>query len=241
MLAVLFVYLIKNVYSAILAVIASLLIGFIITLCFVRDILKTRKGKAKLEGIYAYSGNTFFIFLVIILVLGIDVILAKRFFAPELAGQYAVASLLGKIIFFGTNGIAKAMFPISSERNTKEKRGVFIKAALFTAVVCLVALAAFALMPSLIVKILFGSQYVSISGIIVFTGIAFSLLSFTNLMVYHKLSHGKIKNPYFMLIFVPLMILILWVFSQSLLSFSIALCMANLIVLTGSLFLKSEK
>ena len=53
--------------------------------------------------------------LAIVLMYSLDIILAKRFFSAEDAGKYAVISMLGKMIFFGTAAIGKAMFPFTSE------------------------------------------------------------------------------------------------------------------------------
>jgi O-antigen/teichoic acid export membrane protein len=240
-LAVLLVYIVHDVYGAVLAIVLSTAIGFLFTLALVRDIIRRKEKHVVIEGAYGYSWNTFVLFLLIVLMLSLDVILAKRFFSPEIAGQYAVASLLGKTLFFGANGVAKAMFPISSRKAKHERRGILKKAAVLTILICAAILVVFAIAPELIVNILFGGKYLAAGSIILYTGIAFSILTLTNLVVYHKLSHGKVTNPYYMFVFVLLEILILWLFSQTLVSFALGLCLANLMALAGSLFLKSTK
>ena len=77
----------------------------------------------------------------------IDIILSRVFFSEVIAGHYAVANLTGKIIFFGTVAISKAMFPISSE---KSKRGnktynILYKSLLIVSVLCGIALILFGL------------------------------------------------------------------------------------------------
>jgi len=240
-LGVLLVYLVKDVYGAVVAIVLSTVIGFLFTLSLLKGLLKEKRENVDMKGIYAYGFTTFLLFLSIVLILSLDVILAKRFFSAEIAGQYAVASLLGKTLFFGTSGIGKAMFPIATGKQQHERRGILKKATILTIVICAGVLLAFAIAPELITRLMFGSKYLVASSIILYTGIAFSLLSLTNLVVLHKLSHGKVKNPYYLFIFVLVEILLLWGFSQSLLSYSIGLCIANLICLAGSLFLKSEK
>lgn len=240
-LAVLLVYVIHDVYGAVIAIILSTIIGFLFTLALVRDIVRRKRERMFIKGAYGYSLNTFVLFLLIVLMLSLDVILAKRFFSPEIAGQYAVASLLGKTLFFGANGVAKAMFPISSGKAKHERRGILKKAIMLTVMICAAILVVFAIAPELIVGILFGGKYLAAGSIILYTGIAFSILALTNLVVYHKLSHGKVTNPYYMFTFVLLEILILWVFSQTLVSFAFGLILTNVLALAGSLFLKSTK
>jgi len=237
--SVLFVYLLHSVYGAVFGLIGAVLITFFLSLIFIKDIMNQKEKKMGVNGIRSYSWPVFILLLSIILMYSLDVIIAKRFFSPEMAGKYAVASMLGKMIFFGTNGIGKAMFPISSEKKKHEKRGVFKKSLIITCLLCLIAVLAFLLFPELIIKILFGSKYLEISNIIVYTGLAFSFLSVANLIVLHKLSHDKIKKPYFMLVFVLLEIILLSLFNQNILNFCISLTVANFFILVGSLFIKN--
>lgn len=240
-IAIILVLAIGNVYGAVYGVILSTIFGFLTALYFIRDILEKKRKKVAVKGIYGYSWNAFLLFTIVMLMLSLDVILAKRFFSPDMAGKYAVASLLGKTIFFATSGIGKAMFPISSEKKVREKRKVLKKALVLTVSLSLIAIFAFLIVPELVISILFGSKYIEIGSILVYMGIAFSFLSITNLIILHKLSYKSVKYPYFMVVFVLMQVLLLYSFGKNVLEFSIALCFANFLALLGSLFLKSKK
>lgn len=240
-LAIILVYFINNAYSAISAVVIASFIAFFITFIFIKDIMLEKRKNAPVKEIYSYSRSSFILFLVIMLMLSIDTILAKRFFPADLAGKYAVASIIGKMIFFGTMGISKAMFPISSEKKVKkDQRDVLKKAFALTIISIIIALAIFVTIPGLFVKILFGGKYVEIAGLLVYTGIAFSFLAVSNLVVMYKLSKGNVKSSSFMVVFAAIEVLLLVILSQNLFRFVIALCLSNLFMLIGSLFLKNK-
>ncbi|MEM4230743.1 MAG: oligosaccharide flippase family protein [Candidatus Pacearchaeota archaeon] len=241
-LGVLLVYLINDVYGAISGIILSAAFGFLVSLYFIKDIIIEKRKNAKVEGIYSYSWSSFMLFLIIMSMLSIDTILAKRFFPLDIVGKYAVASIIGKMIFFGTTGIAKAMFPISSEKKIKKDRIIVLKKALVLTVISIAtALVIFTIIPELFVRILFGSKYAEISGLLVYTGLAFSFLSLSNLNIMYKLSKGEVKKSEWMFIFVIIEILMLALLNQSLFRFVIALCLSNLLMLIGSLFLKNRE
>jgi len=240
-IAIILVLAVGNVYGALYSVILSTVVGFFVALFFIKDIIKSKREKSGVKGIYGYSWSAFLLFTAIMMLLSLDVILAKRFFSSDIVGKYAVASLLGKTIFFATSGIGKAMFPISSERKVSEKKGVFVKALVLTVLLSLAAVIIFLTAPKLVIIILFGGKYVEIGPILVYTGIAFSMLSITNLIVLHKLSYKKAKYSYIMIFFVAMQAVLLYLFRESVLNFSIALCVANFLAMLGSLALESER
>ena len=137
-LAIFLVYLGWKVYGAILAVFLGTFLAFILSFANLKDIFRSKEEKSDTSGIYSYSLPVFVVMVTIVTFYSLDVILAKRFFPGELAGQYAIASTLAKIIFFGTMPISKAMFPISSRESLNEKpskhilwKSIFILGVLF--------------------------------------------------------------------------------------------------------------
>jgi len=239
--AIILVYFINNAYSAITAVVISGFLAFFITLLFIKDILEEKRKRVGVGEIYSYSKSSFILFLAIMLVLSIDTILAKRFFNPDLAGKYAVASIVGKMIFFGVMGISKAMFPISSEKKEKKhQRKVLKKALWLTLASIFIALIIFLVIPEFFIKILFGSKYIEISSLLVYTGLAFSFLSISNLIIMYRLSKGDVKMPWFMFLFVILQVILLALFNRNLFTFSVALCFSTFFMLIGSLFLRTK-
>ena len=174
----------------------------------------------------------------------VDIILARLFFSPEILGKYAVASILGKMIFFGTVSISKSLFPFSSESHEKKEktRKLLNKALGFLSLICIVSVLAFALFPKLIILILFGKEYLEISNILIFMGLSFSVLSFTNLFVNYALSKDKQHFSFYLPIFVLIEISLLSIFSISLMQYAIAFLVSNILMLIGTvLLIKNEK
>ena len=233
------VYLGFRVYGAIGAVIFSIFVSIFISLFFLKTIIKSKEKRFKTEKIYSYSLPFFISVISITLIFSLDVIIAKRFFTAEIVGKYAIASLLGKMIFWGTAPIAQAMFPLSSEsfENKKRTRNLLYKAAIFLFFLCLAAVIVFTLFPKFIISLLFGSQYTDISKILVFMGISFSILAFTNLIVVYALSKNKSSFSFALPIFAIIEIVLLSVFSASILQYALAFLFSNLLMFFGTIIL----
>ncbi len=229
-----------KVYGAISAVLISIFLAFLFGFFYIRDIIKIKKEETDFKGIYSYSIPFFVCILSIVLIYSLDIIFAKRFFSSEIAGKYAVASMLGKMIFFGTSAISKAMFPLSSESYENGKKTSFLlkRSLKIVFLISGIALLVFLFFPSLIIKILFGSAYIDVSGILFIIGFSITMLSFTNIIVLYGLSINKIrKNSFYLLIFVVLEIALFSIFHSSLLQFSLVFLMTNLLMLFYSLLL----
>lgn len=242
LLVVILIYFVQNIYGVILGIIISVVFGFFISLYFIKDILKEKGQHADIKGIYSFGSNTFVASLALILIFGLDIILVKHFFTADIAGQYAVASILAKSVYFASMSISRAMFPISSlQQDIATKHKTFKKTLFIILGICSVAIIAFIICPKLIITILFGAKYVEISSILFILGITFTLRSITLLNILNKMSHGRITNPWMLFIFVVLGIVVLFLFHNSILSFAIALCVTDLIMLLGTFFLKTDK
>jgi len=230
-IAISLVYSGLRVYGAVGGVILGLLLTLVLSFIFIKDILKTKIEKIKIEGIYSYGIPVLLAILSITLMMSLDIIFAKRYFSPEIAGKYAVASMLGKIIFFGTQGISKAMFPLASEGhdNGDQTKGLFKKSFFIVAALCLFAVIIYAFFPKLIISILFGSQYLEVAGILVFVAGALSLASINNLSLLYACSIKKKKLAFF-LIFVFIQIIIFEMFHKTLTQFSLGFLIANLLM-----------
>lgn len=241
-LAIVLVYIGWKVYGAILGTVIGMGIAILFSFISLKDVVKAKEEKAKTEGIYGYGKPAFLIMLVILVFYSIDIIIAKIFFPAEIAGIYAIASILSKTIFLGTQPISRAMFPITAEdqENKKKPTNAFMNSFWFLAAVIFVALIVFYIAPGLIVRIFSGRYIPEASKILFYLGVAASLLSFANLILLYKLSLGKIKNYYYLLLFLGIEIFLLSYFSNNLFQFSIAFVTSSAIFLWGSIFLLSD-
>jgi len=228
-----------SVFGAMIGVIIGVCAGLVFSLFFNSDILKSKQEKTEFNEIYNMSKPYFITMIVVLLIFSIDVILAKRFFSPEIAGQYAVLSMLGKMIFFGTVAISKAMFPLVSEKKEQkaDSKGLFKKSLLIIGAICLISIIVYFLFPELIIKILYGKDYTEMAQYLFFSGLAFTFLSLSNLILIYKLSIDKLKKSYLLFIFLILEIILLSIFNDSIKQYILAFMFSNIIMFIGSIFL----
>ena len=236
-LGVLFVFIGWKVYGAILGVILGGIIAFLFSFIQLNKIIKSNNIESKFHGIHDYARPAFIIIFVVIIFYSIDVILAKIFFSPDEAGFYALASILGKIIFWGTLPISKAMFPESASKNKSEAelKNIFNNALFILAFGIISALLIFYFFPNFVIKIFSGKIVPETSKILFIVGIAFSFISLANLFLLYKLSINKIKNYNWLFIFIVVEIVIFSLFSKNLMQFSVAFVAASAAFLWGTI------
>jgi len=230
-----------KVYGAILGFIFGTFLSFLFIIPFIKEVTSAKKIKEKINLFSKESLCIFLAMFLIVLAYSLDVILAKGFFSEEIAGKYAVISLIGKMILFSTMAIAQAMFPISSEKFEKgtRTRGVIKKTFFSIFLICSFVIILLIIYPETIIKILFGSQYLSIAGILVYVGIAFSFISFLNTLILYRISTNKfkIKHLTFMFIFLVAQLVLLFMIHKTIEEFSLTFMFSTIIMFIGNLIL----
>ncbi|MDD5192841.1 MAG: oligosaccharide flippase family protein [Candidatus Nanoarchaeia archaeon] len=240
LLAIAFVLVGWKVYGAIGGLLMASLIALFSIFFAINEILISKKEKTDFNEAYSYGIPVLIATISIVLFYSLDIILVKGFFTDELAGKYAVASMLGKIIFFGTSAIGKTMFPLTSEIHEKGKDPlkILIRALEIVSILSVIALIIYLFFPKLIIGVLFGPEYVSISNILFIIGLAFTFLSISYVIILYNLSINKTKKLSVILpSFVILLIVLLSIFHSSLIQFSIIVLIINFLVFIYSLFL----
>jgi len=241
-LAIFFVYIGWRVYGAIIATVLGVLISLLFSFVSLKDIMKSKEKRVDTEDIYEYTKPAFVINLAILLFYSVDVIIARIFFSEFVAGSYAIASILAKTIFMGTQPISRAMFPLSAENHSDNKKSenILLNSFAIILVGVVIALVLFYFFPDFIVHVFSGKEILEAVSILFYLGIAIGLFSFASLILLYKLSVGKIKGyPYlFLLIFFE--IVLLCYFSNDLSQFSIAFITSAAVFLGGVVFLVGE-
>jgi O-antigen/teichoic acid export membrane protein len=110
-----------------------------------------------------------------------DLLIARMLFSEEVAGNYALAALLGKIILWGTMPIGRAYLPLATEANAQKKKTLLLKASIGSGILSLGILGAYSLFPEQIVTFFSGKQLVIAQELLFKTGLAMSILTFVNL------------------------------------------------------------
>ncbi|MBI3334438.1 oligosaccharide flippase family protein [Candidatus Pacearchaeota archaeon] len=235
-----------RVYGAMAAIIISMLIAFFLSYRQLRDILSAKEKQMKTNAIYQQAFLIFIVTFAVTAFYSIDLLLARVFFSAEQAGAYALAAVLGKIIFWGTQPVSKAMFPLSSEStNTKRQRTIFLNSLVMLFILIAIALILFGFFPELIVSIFSGKSVPDAVSILFYTGVAMSLLACANLVLLSSIARIKdSKNSHsllsligyslYFLILLGIEALILKSFAADLSSFAIGLVLAALVFLLAS-------
>jgi len=228
---------------ALFGAVAGILMGFLASLVFSlyfnKEIIESKEEVVKFDHVYLKSVPYFITMVVILLMLSLDIILAKRFFEGDLVGKYAVVSILGKMIYFATIGIGMGMFPLTTQNHEEKKDTfkIFKKALGIIFFLCAIAVSIYFFFPKLVIGILYGSQYLEFSNLLVYSGIGFSFLSMSNLILLYGLSTNRLNKSYLLLIFLLVEIVLLSTFHKTLLEYTIAFMVSNTIMFIGGIFL----
>ena len=227
-----------KVYGAILGFILGMIFGFIFALPYIKEIINAKRDDDGTKILTKENSLIFCAILVFVFMYSIDVILARVFFSSEIAGQYAVLSTIGKMILFSTMPIGNAMFPISAERHYAKTKtsGIIKKASLYVFMLCATAIAIFIIFPELIIKLLFGNQYLEIAGLLPYLGIAFSLIAFLNILILYRISTDEFNLSHLFLIifFLVAEIILLFLFNANIKQFTFAFMFSTIITFIGA-------
>ena len=238
-LGICFVLIGWKVYGAIGGFIVGALIAFLLSFVSLKEVYRAKEEKFEGNGIYSYAKPTFFITAVIVLFYSVDVIIAKILFVDNdyLAGAYATASILGKIILWASVPIGKAMFPLSAESkdNGERKNKILVTTLVLLSCLIIGMLGIFYLFSEEIVRLFSNKEIVESAKILVYLGISFSLIAVSNIILLYQLSIGKIKRYKVLIICNLIEVLLLVSSGNSLERFSISFVISSIILLVGSI------
>ena len=243
-LGVLFVYLGWRVYGALLGPIIGAFVAFAYTLIAIAPIRKMQEKRISTPEIYKYSWPVFITTLTVLIFYNLDIIIANIVFDRDTVGLYAITALIAKTIFFVTQPINRAMFPLAAEQKLKSAKKESYNVLMWASIsifICVVAiLAVIHLFPEFIILIATGKSLPSIESLLFYAAIGTSLLSFANTWILYQLSQGKVRHAALFPIFLVVEAILLYTFSANLLEFVLAFMASSAIFLWGSIVLLKE-
>jgi O-antigen/teichoic acid export membrane protein len=123
----------------------------------------------------------------------VDVILSRHVLSDDDAGIYAAATVAAKALVWIAAGIGMWLLPEALHRlaGGRDPRPVLGRAFAIIALVAAPALAAYAIVPRLVLKTAFGAEYEPGGDILLVLGIAYGLLALTYLSVQFLLGMGS--------------------------------------------------
>jgi len=183
-----------GVFGGLFGVFLAHIGAFLLTLVFLRDLFKYKeKGNLEIREILSYSSLAFLAVLAYTTMWNIDVILVKHYLSPLEAGQYSAISVLGKIVLFAPGAIGMVIFPKAAEKHEKGEGHfhVLLKGLGLTLLISGGIVLVYALFPEFIIKIIYGTKYLSVAPYLWRYGLAMMFFSLASVMVNYSLSIGK--------------------------------------------------
>ncbi len=231
-----------KVYGAIIGAVLGTLMALIFSFAPIREITKADEKKADNLNLKQDSKSVFLVTFALLSFYILDIFIAQLVFSREIAGFYAIAAILSKAIFWGTQPISRAMFPISAEKskNKTSTDNTYLNAFILLSLIIFIGLVLFFFFPDFIIRIFSGKDIPESSSILFYLGLATAVLSFANLNILYKVSKKNPKNPYTFFIVLAVSISILFIFNDSLKEYSIAFLTSSTIFLWGSIFLLND-
>lgn len=213
---ILFIYSGIGVNGAILSYGAGALTVLIFALISLKTILGTESEEINVS-VYKYAFPVFILILGITIMNSIDILFIRRFFPAEVSGQFTAMKMLGEGIYFLSLALGGVLIPKVSELNILEKDHGFLlrKALLYFGIFLVSVLFVFALAPKLIISILFGREYLSISGYLVWYGFVMALLSLSIIFMFYDVAAKRTAFRYPLILFTILDVALLFVFHST--------------------------
>ncbi|MCL4385519.1 MAG: oligosaccharide flippase family protein, partial [Cyanobacteria bacterium] len=156
-----------RIFGVLIAIFLSALIPFIIVLAAFYKYYKNKPSSTKLidkvtflKEFKNYSYKFFLSTVGITILTTTDVIFARHFFKPDMAGQYAALSIMGKSIFYFASPVYFVFFPlIASKKEKKEKlyETLFMGIGIITIISVAMSFVYF-LFPTIVLRIFFPAK-----------------------------------------------------------------------------------
>lgn len=236
----LFGILLVSLGFGVVGAVLSLSIGVILTIALslipLSFLFKYRKQLINHIKLFKYSLPIFIATVSMVMLVNFDVILVKHFFNAVEAGYYTAASVLAKIIFFGSSALVMVMFPKVSNLHTKNKNtSPLLKTSLFyTFLISFLGVMLYLVAPTFIVNLLYGAEY-KITNFIGWFAIALGFYSLSNVLVMYNLAIKKIKFAFYLFLCLILEIVSIILFHGMLLDVIKILVIVNIVLFIGLL------
>ncbi len=221
LLSVIFILLGWEVFGVMVAIVIGVLCSSLLTyFLLTRYIVGKRDKPPDILPLFKYSVPVFFLSIALTSMCSTDIILVKHFFTADEAGLYAALAKLGSIAFFGAAPIASVMFPHISRNHSRGKsyNRFFYLSLLLVLAISIPVVVIYKIFPILVIKFLFGSQFIGGSEILWWFGIYMLLLGIVVLFLQFYLSVGKTKIVSLFVFAALLQAILIWFIHPTILS-----------------------
>ena len=224
LLGILFIYLGFKSFGAVIGIMLSMAIAYLIILLSVKDILGLKvpdniDSSIDLKAFYKSTTMILISTILLTLISYIDIVLVKHFFSSENTGYFSAASQIGRIILFFPGAIGIVIFARLSEKFEKKEslRGTFLKSYLILLITSIFFLLLYFFFPELITRIMYGSSFVNAtSKLILLYGLFMAIIGFINLQVLYFISIKKYWYLIYLFIFITVEIVLIFNYHDTL-------------------------
>lgn len=206
-----------------IAVALGILISFIFGLYpnqFTFSSLKEKSILSKLEtkSIYSFLLITALYEGTQIIINNSDILIVKHFFNHNEAGLYASLALIGRVVYFVIWMLIMVLLPkvIQAKKEGGNPQKILNSYLKFILVLTISLVTGCYLFPEIIIKLLFGEQYISLGFLLYKYALATSLFALANLFVYYFLSLSDYKPVIMAMVFGIAQVTLLINFHESL-------------------------
>ncbi|HKB19349.1 MAG TPA: oligosaccharide flippase family protein [Candidatus Dormibacteraeota bacterium] len=186
------------VSGAMAAVFVGLAIVFCLGIFSLRDHFRGSPTRVRLRVMASFSLTATAGIIGVLVLYNLDVILAKHYLSDHDAGIYGGLNKIGTILYFLTLSVSQVLFPRVVEAVAKEQnpgRILLSSAGILTALGA-AALLVFAVVPGLVVGILFGPSFRDATPLVFPVGVIGLALSLDNLLVQFFMAvHDRLFVP----------------------------------------------
>jgi O-antigen/teichoic acid export membrane protein len=183
-----------GVNGAILGLVLSYVLTYLVSFQPLRDILAgARSSMGSLQPLWSYSVTAALALASSVLLSSVDTLLAKHFLVPQQAGLYFGLATTGRIVLFISSSVGLVMFPKVAALHERGKRplGVVLQAILGVLLLSAIAECTFSVAPSFVVGRLFGPKFLAIAGQLPWYGLAMLLLALAQPFAGYFLATGN--------------------------------------------------
>lgn len=194
--AVVLVYVGFSTSGALFGAAVGPLLGWLIAYVFIKYLFNEKKYKPiDIKPVVIYTIPVLALSVSVTSIYSADLILVKHFFDSYSAGLYSALSFLGRIIFFAASPITGVMYPLVSRRFAKSEdyKKIFILSFLGSCLISICLIGLFKFEPELVIKLLYGAQYLSVSKLLSLFGIVVFLNTISFMLSNYFLAIGRPK------------------------------------------------
>lgn len=213
----LFIYLGMGVNGAVLSYGAGAIVVLVSSIMPLRCILGKQSEKVS-SSVYEYAFPILILTLCITIMSSIDIFFVRRYFTAEISGYFTSLKMMGEMIYFLSLALAGVLLPKVSELNTLNKAHSYLlkKAIIYFGIVLFCIVSVYAIAPDIIITLLFGKSYSSISGYLVWYTMAMGLLSLAIILMFYNVSVKRTAFKYPLILLTMLEVAWLVMFHETL-------------------------